>query len=223
MKSAKKAFYTNLCIFILEVFAIGWMMSGINGGIFSSARLRALRYFTVDSNILMGLICLAAAVEEWKVIKGEKKDIPAGCYTLKLVGATGVTLTMLITIFFLAPKAAATTGFFSLFYYSNFFLHLLNPLLSIISFLAFEKTDRIPFRNTFYGIVPMALYAIYYVEEALSHSRNGIIEKGYDWYGFMYDGARSVVVVLPVLVLLTYLISLALWKGNRRQASSFYD
>lgn len=216
MSNPKKAFYANICLFLLEVFAVGWMMSGISGGVFTGARIRALRYFTVDSNILMGMIALLAAVDERKIIKGEKQDLSALIYTLKLAGTVGVTLTMLITIFFLAPKSAATTGYFSLFYNSNLFLHLVNPLFSIVSFLLFEKTDRIPFRDTFAGVIPMILYAVYYVEEALRHSKDGAIAAGYDWYGFFFDGVRSVVTVLPVMVLLTYVISLVLWKWNRK-------
>ena len=223
MRNHKKAFYANICIFILEVFAIGWMMSGFNNGVFSGARLSALRYFTVDSNILMGIVALVAAIQEGKVIKGKREekgkreDLSSGVYTLKLAGTVGVTLTMLVTAFFLAPKSA--TGYFSLFYYSNFFLHLVNPLLSIITFLFLEKTDKIPFKNTLTGIIPMVLYAVYYVEEAVTHSTNGIIAKGYDWYGFFYDGIRSGVVVLPLMVLITYLISLVLWKLNRYRCS----
>ena len=213
MKNAGKAFHSNILIFVLEIFALGWMMSGFSTGVFSSSRWTALRYFTVDSNILMGIIALITAISEWKVMKGKKEDISSGSYILKLVGTTGVTLTMLVTVFFLAPKME---DFFSLFYYSNLFLHLINPVLSILTFICFENTEKISFRHTFLGIIPMLIYAVYYIEESLIHSRDGVILKGYDWYGFFYDGARSVIIVLPVLILVTYVISLVLWKGNKR-------
>ena len=216
MKKLKTATILNICIVILEVFAVAWMMSGRNSGLLLASRLRALRYFTVDSNILMGIFALIAAVDQRKVLKGEKEGVSTSTYILKLTGTVGVTLTMLVTIFFLAPTMAPTYGFLALFTYSNFFLHLLNPILSILCFLCFEKTDRITFRHTVTGIVPMLLYAVYYVGAAVSHSENGVVAKGYDWYGFLAAGVRSAFVVLPLLILITWGISAVLWKLNRR-------
>ena len=91
---------------------------------------------------------------------------------------------MLITIFFLMPTMAPKYGRFGLFMYSNFFLHLFNPLLSIVSFACFEKTKLISFRQTFWGIVPLVIYAVYYAGVSLVHSVEGVIAEGYDWYGF---------------------------------------
>ena len=134
MKKIKKAYILNIIIFALEVFAITWMMSGLNSGALSSSRIAMLKYFTVDSNILMGIIALIVCLDERKVIKGQKDKISNSSYILKLVGTVGVTLTMLVTIFFLTPTMAPKYGLLGLFYYSNFFLHLLNPILSIIVF-----------------------------------------------------------------------------------------
>lgn len=218
MEKLKTALALNICIVLLEIFAIGWMMSGISSGILAASRLYALRYYTVDSNILMGIFALIAAIDEYKVLKGKKKEVSVSSYVLKLVGTVGVTLTMLITIFFLAPTMAATYGVLALFAYSNFFLHLLNPLISILTFVCFEKTCRIAFGHTFTGIVSMLIYAVYYVEEALRHTQNGIIQPGYDWYGFFFAGPRSAVIVVPIVVLITYGISFVLWKWNRKKA-----
>ena len=103
---------------------------------------------------------------------------------------------MLVTVFFLAPTTASTYGFFASFYYSNFFLHLLNPILSIVVFLCYEKNTEINFKHTFTGIVPMLLYTVYYVTETLSHTKNGVITSGYDWYGFFALGIKSAFIVI---------------------------
>lgn len=219
MKRIKTAFVLNICIFLLEVFAIGWMMSGNSSGLLTAARLRTLRYFTIDSNILMGIVALLIGIDQWKVLKGKKNEVSASSYVLKLVGTASVTLTMLITVFFLLPTTAATYGYFALFAYSNFFLHLLNPIVSIVSFLCFEKTKKIAFKHTFTAIIPMLLYAVYYVGAAVSHAENGVIAPGYDWYGFFFAGLRSGIFVVPILILLTYGISFSLWKLNRRNAA----
>ena len=54
----------------------------------------------------------------------------------------------------------------------------------------------------------------YYIAAALTHIQNGMIAPGYDWYGFFFAGARSVVIVLPIAIALTYGISVILWKWN---------
>ena len=122
---------------------------------------------------------------------------------------------MLVTIFFLGPTLGRTYGFFSLFEKSNFFLHLANPVLSIVVFLCFEKSTKIAFRHTFTGIIPMVIYAVYYVSETVRHMENGQIAKGYDWYGFFFLGIRSAFIVLPILFIITWLISAVLWKLNK--------
>ena len=84
-----------------------------------------------------------------------------------------------------------------------------------MAFVCFEKTNQIDFIYTFAGIIPMLIYAVYYLV-ALSHTQNGMIAKGYDWYGFFFAGTRSVGIVVPIIVLLTYGISAVLWKWNRK-------
>lgn len=211
----KKAYILNICIFALEVFAVGWMMSGLSAGVLSAPRLSTLKYFTIDSNILMGIFALIAAFDQGRVLRGKKDEVSDEIYVLKLFGTVGVTLTMLVTIFFLGPTIGRTYGFFSLFEKSNFFLHLANPVLSIIIFLCFEKSTKIAFRHTFTGTIPMVLYAVYYVSETVRHMENGVIAKGYDWYGFFFLGIKSAFIVLPILFIITWLISAVLWRLNK--------
>ncbi len=216
MKKMKVAFGLNVLIFMLELFAAIWMMSGKGGGILSGSRLSALNYFTVDSNILLGITAIIAAIDEKRVLDGKKSGVSTSTLIAKLVGTVGVTLTMIVTVFYLVPITAAAYGVFALFTYSNFFLHLLNPILAIITFLFFEQTDKIAFRHTFTGIVPMLIYAVYYVSTALAHSSDGRVLKGYDWYGFFAFGTESAVIIVPIFILITYGISFLLWKLNRR-------
>lgn len=216
MKDLKKAYILNICLVVLEAFAVAWMMSGIKAGVLSAAKLSALKYFTVDSNILMGLFALLAALDQGKILRGKKDEVSASSYILKLTGTVGVTLTMLVTIFFLGPTMGRTYGFFALFEKSNFFLHLFNPVLSIIVFLCFEKSSKIAFGHTFTGIIPLLIYSVYYVAETVTHMTDGVIDKGYDWYGFFVLGIRSAFIVLPLIIIITWLISFALWKWNRR-------
>lgn len=216
MKKQKIAFAMNIAIVVFVIVALVWMMSGPGNGLLSDSKLGALRYFTVDSNILMGIAALIVAIEEWRVLTGKIEDLPVFCYVAALTGTVGVTLTMLVTIFFLAPTMGPVYGVWMLFSNSNFFLHLLNPILSIVVFLAFERTDKIKFRYTVIGIIPLVIYSVYYTAEALGHMENGVIAPGYDWYGFFLLGANSAVIVLPLIIAVTYGISVLLWRLNRQ-------
>lgn len=217
MKEVKKAYYLNLFILLLEIFSITWMMSGIKlfatSDNLTAERLAMFKYFTVDSNFIMGIISLIVLYEERLVIKGKKNDISNTTYILKLLGTVGITLTMLVTIFFLAP----TIGLGVVFTDSNLFLHIINPIVSIITFVLYEKTSKIKFKHTFTACMPLIVYAIYYVALSIMNMENGKVLPGYDWYGFFFLGIQSVIVVLPIIILVTYLISLVLWKFNKER------
>lgn len=148
-----------------------------------------------------------------KVIDGKIDKLPAWVYIMDLIGVVGVTLTMLVTVFFLTP----TLGVYACFNNSNLFLHVINPVLSIIGFVCFEKTDLIKFKHTFTGITSMLIYAVYYVAVSIIHSHGNVVDKGYDWYGFFAFGLTSGFIVVPLLIIITYLISLILWKINKRK------
>lgn len=218
MEKLRTAYRLNLILVFFVLLSTLWMMSGITGGPLSAGKLAMFRFFTVDSNILMGIIALLAALEQRKVLKGRKERVSPATYVLLLTGTVGVTLTMLVTIFFLEPTMAPQFGLFGLFAGSNFFLHLFNPVLSIVNFLRYEKTSEMSRIHTLTGIVPMLIYAVYYVAVAVIHSSNGVVQPGYDWYGFLVGGIRSSFIVLPVIILFTWLISWGLWKLNRKNA-----
>ena len=207
----------NIVVFIMTAFGTAWIMSGIGsaGGPLDGPNLESLKYYTVDSNILMGIAALAAAIAQRRVMTGKAAEVPLPVLLLKLAGTVSVTLTMLITIFFLGPTLGRVYGFFFLFAGASLFLHLLNPLAAIFVFLRYECSDRIPLRLTPVGIIPTVLYAVYYVLLTFHHIVNGIIEPGYDWYGFFAFGINAWWIVVIVILLITYGITLALWRLNR--------
>ena len=62
MEKWKKACILNSLIVILEVIAITWMIGGITESALAISGFRALRYFTVDSNILLGVFQVAVSL-----------------------------------------------------------------------------------------------------------------------------------------------------------------
>ncbi|MBQ5804545.1 MAG: hypothetical protein IIW22_02070 [Erysipelotrichaceae bacterium] len=211
----KKAFIANIILALLEAFAVTWMMSGLSKGILSGSGLKVLKYFTIDSNIYLGVASFLNVLELYMVLKGKKPDISPMAYLLKLSGTAAVTVTMLVTVFFLEPTLGKHFGYLALFSYSNFFLHLLNPLVAIVVWIRFEKNRVLSIKHTLLAVIPTLLYAVYYFIEVLRHIENGSIMPGYDWYGFFALGLKSAIVVLPLFLLFAYLVCFVLYRLGR--------
>lgn len=208
----KKAFVINILIVVLVTVATVWMMTSPALLALTATRLGALKFFTVDSNILVGIAALLLAVAQYR-----GKVVP-WLYTFKLVATVGVAITMLVTVFYLG--FVVSTGYLSMFQGSNFFFHLIIPLLSIVVFMFFEKTDCIAFKCNFFSFIPIVLYGIYYAISVLTHMENGVVQKGYDWYQFFQIGTKSLMIVYPFFLVFAFLVSFTLWKVNKRNAST---
>ena len=215
MNKTRVAFIINIGIVILVMFSTIWMMFFSTPGVLSSVRLEAFKFFTVDSNILMAVSAAITAFQQGQVIKGKRTDIPIWSESLKLLATCSVALTMIVTVCFLTPFAYSSIGIFGLFKAYNFFMHLFNPLLSIIVFLVFEKSNDLKFFNTFLTLIPFLVYGVYYLLVSIAHMTNGVVEEGYDWYKFFMFGYKSGLVLIPLFTISTYGIGLAIWKLNR--------
>ena len=212
-KKNKVSLIINIIIFILTLIASIIMFTGFKfmhgvEPVLESTKLGMLRFFTVESNIFMGIVALLFAIKEIKKLELTKID-----YILKLMSTSAVALTFTVVFIYLGPISKG--GIVSLLQNSNLFFHLIIPVLSIINFMFFEKTDKLKsFKNSFYGIVPAILYSIYYITNILIHMENGKVSTIYDWYWFVQNGVWTAVIVVPIIFALTYIISLLLWKIN---------
>ena len=217
-KALKISFVLNIIIFAFVIIASVFMFTGFrfmktNSPILTKSNIEMFKFFTVDSNLLMGIISLIFLIYDYMVIKEKIKEIPKVLYVLKLTATVGVTLTFLTTVFYLAPFAGG--DFFEYFKNSNLFFHLLVPVLSIIAFIFFEKTNSLDRKSTFIGIIPMLIYAVYYLVNVLVHFKNGKVDFAYDWYLFAKGGYNSIIIVFIFMILITYLISCLLCYLNR--------
>ena len=222
MRQARNALLLNAIVFLTTTLSVAWIIGGFtaSSGPLDGPNLSALRYYTVDSNIMMAVAALAAMIQEAQIMRGKRKNLTLPVRLLKLAGTVSVTLTMMITIFFLGPTLGATYGFFSLFANSNFFLHLFNPVGSILVWILLERSETIPLRQTPVVLLPTVIYAVYYVAVSLAHVQDGKIAPGYDWYGFFFLGLNSWLPVVLVILLITYGFTFVLWKLNRRKPLS---
>ena len=158
------------------------------------------KLYTVDSNVLMGIV---SSIFIYYLVKN--KEIPRWLYSLKLLGTVGVALTFFTVVFYLAPTTKY--GFLSMFLNANLFYHLLVPLLSMITFVCFEKTNTLDIKNVSFGMSSMVLYGIYYLANVFIHMENGHVSYLYDWYFFAQGGVLGCIIVFSIILVITFLIS----------------
>ena len=197
----------NIIIVILVALGLWLMLSGRDGtdAALSEHGPKAFKFYTVLSNILVALTAVGILLT--RALGGDM----AGACAWKLAGATSVTLTFLVTAFFLAPTWPG--GWMEMYQGSNLFFHLIVPVLSVISFVTQEKA-ALPFGMTFAAVAPTVLYAVYYLLNALPHARDGHVPPEYDWYGFLRGGTRTAPVVIVLMLGITWGIAVALWWLN---------
>ena len=217
-KNIKASLVFNLIIAVLTIFASIIMFTGfkfMHGPeiLLETTKLGMFKFFTVQSNIFMGIISLLFVVKELKIINKEDIELTILDYILKLMSTTSVGLTFFVVFAYLGP--ISKDGIASMLMNSNLFFHLIIPVLSIITFIFFEKSDKISFKNTFFGIVPTVLYGIYYISNILLHMESGKVDFKYDWYWFVQNGVCTALIVMPIVLIIAYLISVTLWRLNK--------
>lgn len=218
-KDIKTSIFMNIMIIVFTIFATFIMFTGIKFMhgyeiILESTKLGVFKFFTVQSNILIAIVSFIFLKNEIDILKGKKKEITTRNYILKLIGTTSVGLTFFIVFAYLGP--ISKEGIMSMLMNSNLFFHLIIPVMSIMTFVLFEKTNKISFKNTFYGLIPTAMYGFYYLINVLIHMENGKVSPIYDFYWFVQNGVWTAFIVVPIIFIITYLISLSLWKLNRK-------
>lgn len=211
----KVSLIINTIIVLLTIFASIIMFTGIkitHGAepILETTKIGMFKFFTVDSNIFMGIIALVFVIKEIT-----NKEITKIMYRLKLMATTAVSLTFIIVFTYLGP--ISKDGIISLLQNSNIFFHLVIPVLSIITFTLFERTNKLKFKDSLYGIIPTIIYAVLYLINILIHMENGKVSPVYDWYWFVQNGVKTAIIVAPMIILISYIISLILWKLNRKE------
>ncbi len=130
----------------------------------------AFRFFTVLSNVF----CAAAAL--MMCFASSRPWV----WTLKYMGTAAVTVTMLTVFVFLGPNM----GYKKLLTGRELFMHLLTPLLAILSFFCFEKR-AMTFETALTGILPLLLYSLLYLYKVLLAPEERRWE---DFYGFNKGG-----------------------------------
>ena len=159
---------------------------------------RAFRYYTVLSN------CLCAMVSLLMVLTSLAGPVPQWAWTLKYIGTAAVTVTMLTVFFFLAPSMGKDWYQVLLKGASNAFMHLLTPLLALLSFCLLEKRGM-SFPQCMWGMVPVVLYGPVYLYKIKYTPEE---KRWDDFYGFNKGGKWPI--AFSGMVIGTFLICLGI-------------
>lgn len=205
----KPAIIVNLFVGILSYAAWLWMVLSVsNGGPLTAGGLFSLKFFTNLSNLFNGAVCLVYAFR----LLGSGW-VTRRLKTWKLAGTAAAGLTFTTVMGFLGP----VFGYQFMFNGPNFFLHLLLPVVSMLSFVLLERDTRIPFRNTLWAMVPVALYAVGYLTNVLVQGVGDWPDR-HDFYGFLMWGWPVGLGIAAGLMLVTWLLAILLRAlgGGRR-------
>lgn len=213
INKTKIAMVLNYIIFILVLFGVILMFTGykISPLLEPDLKVRGFgyfKYFTVDANIIMGISAILLAHKERKLLNGSIKDITVGYYIFKFMALVSVFLTFCVVFLYLGKIVDG--GIMILLQNSNLFFHLIVPILSVISSIIFERNDKLKIRYFICGLIPMLLYAIYYVINIFIHIDNGKVPKKYDLYLFAQNGVNDIYVAAGLIILFTVMISMVL-------------
>lgn len=215
MKKIKLSLIINLVIVVLVLLGCIFMFNGISfmptKTLLEAKKIEMFKFYTVDSNILVGLVSIVLIIYELQLLTKKINKIPDYIYILKFIATSAITLTFITTALFLAPRY----GLYAMYNNNNLFFHLIVPSLAVISYVFLEKHD-LKKRYAYLGIIPMFIYSIYYASMILFNLDNGGLTFKYDFYGFLQGNINNIFIVLPIIYLISYLISLLLIRLNSK-------
>ena len=137
--------------------------------------LSAFRYFTCLSNAFCAAAALLMAVSEMS------GHVPYVVWLLKYLGTVSLTVTMMTVLLFLGPTMG---GYKALLSGNNLYMHLLGPLLAIISFCFLEK-GKMDTGTAFLGLIPVIAYGLLYLYKVIYAPEE---KRWPDFYGFNRNG-----------------------------------
>lgn len=144
--------------FVVFVFALIGVLATILGSSFMSG-LSVILYYTIQSNIWIGLTSLVFAVVLIVQASKSKIAIPKWLYSIKFIFVVAITLTMIVFWTLLAPTLMIPSYLFSL---SNLFSHSLTPLVALATFIGFDsQKQRLQIKESLLSLVTPVYYLIF--------------------------------------------------------------
>ena len=208
MKSINQKTILVLDVLIVVLVLVSWMLMVFrlaNNGTLSAGGLNNLKYFTLQSNLL------AAAASVLSIIYAIRNaGRPSWIIYLKYVSAAAVGLTFVVVIAFLGP----IYGYPGMYRGANLGFHLIVPLLAMAGFVL-EDTGKISFKSSLLALIPVILYAVYYVVNILLKGIS-VWPDTNDWYFFLAWGWGTGVLILIAILIVTWGLALLLRAAHNK-------
>ena len=61
------------------------------------------------------------------------------------------------------------------------------------------------------------MYEIYYTINVLVNMKNGVVSLRNDWYSFAQNGIVRTILVAPMMLSITFCLSVVIWKLNKNK------
>lgn len=194
----------NILIIVLTTLCEIQFFIGVGDGNMQVSGFVSFRYFTILSNVFAALSCIAVIPFNVRILLGKDENYLKAVMLFKFMGTVAVTVTFAVVLAFLGP----TMGYASMFVGVNLYLHMLGPILAIISFCFLEKSGKVEKKDFFLGDLALLIYGIVYVIN--------VVWLGVwpDFYGFNAGGLWFV--SFPIVVLSGLLLSFILGKVHNK-------
>lgn len=190
----------NLLLFVITAACVlsFFLTAAPEGAILNNRGMRAFRFYTTDSNILCAAGGLLTAV---CMLRKKNGALPRWVTLVKFAGTAAVTVTLLVVFFFLSLIVG---GILPLLRGANLYLHLVVPLLALLSLFFLDPQPEPPLR--FSESLSCALTVIVY---GTVYFIQVVVRKAWpDFYAFNRGGLWPV--TAAVMLVFSVLLGLAL-------------
>lgn len=201
-------FVSNALIVALTGAAIFSMFLG-KGGILAPTGWTSFKFFTVQSNVFVGFTSLLSVIFLFR----KDGKYPNWLVPLKMIATVAVGVTFTTVVVYLGPIYSYPL----LFEGTNLYMHLIIPVLALITFVLLEPRQKLKFRFNFINLLPVIIYGTCYLINVAVHNDYGNYY-GADWYAFGTYGLGIGLVCLSVLLLVVFAISVGLYFAHQKIA-----
>lgn len=204
-KTRYAALGLNLLMLAIGLYAVLHMaFFGVQAVLVSSG-WEVLVYFTVDSNVLLlissGMLCT-------RLLRHGTEPLPTPLLSFRSAAAAGTTLTFLVVLFYLGPLH----GYGRVYSGENLLLHLVLPLLGLVSLMFFEPGE-LPPKKLLWSMAPPLLYAVVTVIRVVNGAK-----PPYPFMDVVNNPLYVTVSAFALLAAACYGSALAVWAVRRKTA-----
>lgn len=154
------AFIVSVLIVVASYFAIVVLTTLPATNTVNIVGMLNFRYFTVLSNLFMNVCVVLCIPFEIDGLRHQNYHLPRWIVDLLYFGTVNMAITFFGCIFVIAPINGFEVTFFS---NTNFYLHILCPILSLLLFLSINVDHKIKTNRILLSTVPILFYTVIYI------------------------------------------------------------